>query len=74
MDKVLDILSSIKPGVNFDQEIDLVEKGIIDSLDIVCIVSQLNDVFDVEIGILDLVPENFASVITIYDLVQRLSE
>ncbi len=75
MDKVIEILNSIKPGVDFTKEgVDLVEEGVIDSFDIVTIVGELNDTFDVNIGVLDFTPENFSSAANIYALVTRLSD
>ena len=42
----------------------------LESLDIVTIVSEIKDVFDVEITVDDLVPENFNSVEAILALIQ----
>ncbi len=74
MDKLLEILKEMKPGVDFEHEANLVDSGILDSLSIVMLVSRLRDEFDVEITPLDLVPENFESVQTIYELINRLDD
>ena len=65
MDDLIEILNSIKPDVDFTKEENLMEDEILDSFDIVTLVSQINDKFDVEIGPKDLVPENFKSAKTI---------
>lgn len=74
MDKVLDILTNCLPFVDFQAETALIDDGILESLDIVMIVGELSDQFDIEIGVDDLIPENFNSAERIYKLVRRLQE
>ena len=69
-EKLLKILTETCPGVDFQQETALIDDGILESLDIVTIVSEIKDVFDVEITVDDLVPENFNSVEAILALIQ----
>ena len=59
MEKILEILEDIRPDVDFNEETKLVEEGILDSFDIVSIISELNDAFDINIRVTDLKPENF---------------
>ncbi len=61
-EKLLEILIEAVPGVDFETETALVDDEILESLDIVTIVSELNDAFNVEITVDDLVPENFNSL------------
>ena len=49
----------------------LIDDGLIDSLDIVAVVTELMEAFDVELGVDDLTPENFNSVEAIEDLIER---
>ncbi len=72
--KIIDILSEICPGIDFENETDFIDNGLIDSLDIVAIVSEFMDVFDVELGVEDLTPENFNSVDAIEKLIKRAKE
>lgn len=74
MDKLLEILHEIAPDVDFKKEKNLVENGLLDSLTIVMLVSDLENAFDVEITPVDIVPENFQSAEAIYSLVTRLQE
>jgi D-alanine--poly(phosphoribitol) ligase subunit 2 len=71
MEKIFTILSDIRPDLDFGQEKFLVEGGLIDSFDIVSIISELNDAFEINIRVSDLKPENFNSIEALESLVQR---
>lgn len=72
MDKLLEILQKIKPGVDFKEEVNLVEDSILDSFDMFVLVGELNEVYEIEIGIEDFLPENFNTVTNIMSLITRL--
>lgn len=74
MEELIKILEDIKPDVNFKESKRLIDDKLIDSLDIVSIVSTLNDEYDITISIKDIIPENFNSIEAIYNLVQKLQE
>lgn len=74
MEKLLEILKGIRPDVDFENETELIDEGILDSMDIVSIISEIDDEFDVQIRITELDPDNFNSVEAIWDLVQRLKK
>ena len=71
-DKIFEIVGQIRPDVDFAAEKVLIDGGILDSFDIVSIISDLNDEFDISIRITELKPENFNSVDAILALVERL--
>jgi len=72
MEKLLEILKGIRPDVDFENETALIDDGILDSFDVVSIISELDDAFDVQIRITELDPENFNSAEAIWKLVQEL--
>ena len=72
MEKLIQILNEARPDVEFENEQQLVDGGVLDSFDIVTIISELNDAFDIHIRVNDLSPENFNSVEAIMALVTRL--
>jgi acyl carrier protein len=74
MEKVLEILEELRPDVDFENEDSLVDGGVLDSFDIVALVGELNDEFDIEIKPSDLVPANFNSAKAISDLVEKLMD
>ena len=68
--QIIEILSEICPGIDFENEKALIDDGLIDSLDIVAVVTELMEAFDVELGVDDLTPENFNSVEAIEELIE----
>lgn len=72
MDELMRILSEIRPDVDFEHETKLIDDEILDSFDIIAIVGELNETFDIEIDVEDLEPENFNSASAILELVQKL--
>ena len=72
--EVLEILSDLRPDVNFKEEKALVGDGILDSIDIISIVRELDEEFDITIKPADLIPENFNSAEGISKLVEKLME
>jgi acyl carrier protein len=71
MDKILEILNEVRPDVDFERETELFDQGILDSFDVVSIISELNDAFDITIRVHDLSAENFNSLASIQALVER---
>lgn len=74
MKELMEILEDLRPDVDFENETGLIASGILDSFDIVSLVSELNDTFDIEIQPTDLVPENFNSAEAIWALVEKLRD
>lgn len=72
MDKLLEILQGIRPDVDFENETELIDDGILDSFDVVSIISEIDDAFGVQIRINELEPENFNSAEAIWALIQKL--
>ena len=71
MEELMDILQALKPEVDFESEKHLVTDRILRSFDIIALVREIYDEFDVEITAVDLIPANFNSAEAIYELIQR---
>ena len=74
MDELLEILQELHPEVNFEEEEHLIDDKILDSFDIVSIISEIADQFDVTISAEHILPENFNSAKALYALIQQLED
>jgi len=72
MERLFEILDGIRPDVDFRNEQNLMDDGILDSFDIVSIISELNHVYEIAIRVNELSPENFNSAEAIMRMVKRL--
>ena len=73
-EEILEILTDLMPNVDFDNATSLADDGIIDSINVVNIVTELAIAFDVQVPFEALVNENFNSVDAIVNLVKSLQE
>lgn len=74
INRINEILTEIRPDVDFLNEKALIDDGILDSFDIVSIISELNDEYSIAIRVTELGPANFNSIEAIESLVKRLME
>lgn len=74
MEELIAILTELHDDVDFATETGLVENGILNSLDIVAIITEIDDRLDVQIPAEEILPENFDSAEALWALVQRLDE
>ncbi len=72
MEKIIEILESIRSDVDFANEEALIDDGILDSFDIVSIVGELCDYYDITITVDMMEPENFNSAKAIHELVESI--
>ena len=74
MEELMRILGELHPDVDFNMADDLIGDGVLDSLDIVTLITEINSAYDVSIPAEEILPENFRSAKAIYDLITRLDE
>ena len=72
MDELLTLLKGICPKVDFVNEKKLIDDGKLDSFDIISIVNELNEHYDIEIDVDDLEPDNFNTVEAMLELIEKL--
>lgn len=74
MEKLIEILEELNPEVDYSSCEDLVDGRHLDSLTILSLISEIEDEFDVEIPIVEIIPANFNSAKKIWDLIQKHQE
>ncbi len=72
--KLLEILGEMHPDVDFESCSALVDQKVLDSFDIVTLISEINDEFDVVISADKIIPENFNSVDALCRMIFRIME
>ncbi len=74
MEKLLEILTDLHSDVDFESETNLIDDGILDSMDIISLITEISEEYDVTITAKDIIPANFNSAKALYALIERLSD
>lgn len=71
-EQIIKILTDLRPEFDFTQEgVDFIDEGMLDSFDLVTLVSELDSTFGISIDGVDILPENFSSVESIANLLVK---
>ena len=71
-EKLLALLEDVRPDVDFEKEKLLIDDSILDSFDIITIVQEMNEAFDIDIDVDLLEPENFNTIEAMMELIEKL--
>jgi acyl carrier protein len=71
MKKILDVLTGIRPEFDFSASEDYIADGMLDSIDVITLVSDLDAAFSICIEGVDILPENFRNLAAIGTLLQK---
>lgn len=74
MEELLEILNDLHPEVDFTSCNTLIDDKILDSFDIVSVIAEINERFDVTITAEKITPENFNSASALFSLIQQLED
>lgn len=74
METLLEILNDLHPEVDFEVEESLLDDKILDSFDIISIIAEINEQYDIAVSAEDIIPANFNSAKAIYEMIERLQE
>lgn len=74
MEQIIEILKRLHPTVDVEQQTALVDDGVLDSLDMVTLITELNRAFDISIPASEILPDNFNSVAAINAMIRRLCD
>ena len=72
METILEILRSLHPDIDYQTNRSLIDDGVLDSFDLIEIIAEISDKFDVTITANEIIPENFNSAEALHALVERL--
>ena len=72
MEELMEILENLRPDVDFEKEKALIDDEILSSFDVVTLVAKINDEFDVDVPVSEIVPENFNSAKALYAVIEKL--
>lgn len=70
-DKIVEILTEIRSEFDFNENLNFIENGMLDSFDIVTLVTTLDETFNISIDGIDIIPENFSTVEAILNLLAK---
>lgn len=70
-EKVIEILTELRPEFDFTEDVNFIEEGMLDSFDVVSLVDEIESAFGVAIGGSDVLPENFCSIDAICETIKR---
>ena len=73
MEQLKEMLERNYPNIDFDNETELMSNGILDSLAVVAIIAEIENMFDVSVTMEYIQPMYFESVETMWDMVEELS-
>ncbi len=71
MDEILKILNEIRPEFNFEESNNFIDDGMLDSFDVITLVTELDEKFNISIDGLDILPENFVNIESIKNIVVK---
>ncbi len=74
MEELLKILNSYNEDVDFMTAERIIDDELIDSIDVTALISELEDTFDIEIGMEDIIPDNFNTAAAMWKMILRLQE
>ena len=72
LDAMIELLEDVKEDVDYASCTTLIDDHVLDSFDILSIISALNDAYDISIPAAEIVPENFNSAASLLAMVERL--
>lgn len=74
MEELIEVLEEIEPGVDYENCTTLIDDNYLDSLAIISLVAEIEERFDVQIPTVEIIPDNFNSAKSLWELIERLKE
>ena len=74
MERIIELLEEIKEDIDYANETSLIDDELLDSFDILQLISALDEEFDISIPAAMIIPQNFNSVEALWEMVQELMD
>ena len=74
MESLIEIFEELHPEVDFEEHKSLIDDKVLDSFDIITLISEIHEEYDVRVPVDEIIPENFNSAQSLYSLIQRLQD
>ena len=72
MEELLEILEEIQPDADYKTCETLIDDEILNSFEILSIVAEIQDIFEIDITPAEIIPANFNSAKSLWQMIQRL--
>ena len=70
-EKIVEILTDLRPEFDFNEDVNFIEEGMLDSFDVVSLVDELESQFNIKINGIDVIADNFSSLDKIEALLKK---
>ena len=68
-EELMEVLSALKPEIDFTKETELIDEGLLESFDVITLIAELEDQFGVEIP-----AEDLQNLLTVGDVMKYLKD
>lgn len=72
MEELMELLSALKPEIDFEREQELIDDGLLESFDVITLIAEIEDQFGIEVPAEEIVPENFNSAEDMWRLLEKI--
>jgi len=72
MEELMELLTALKPEINFEVERELIDDGLLESFDVITLIAEIEDQFGIEVPAEEILPENFNSAEDMWKLLERI--
>ena len=72
MEELMNLLTALKPEIDFERETELIDDGLLESFDVITLLAEIEDQFGIEVPAEEIMPENFNSAKDMWRLLEQL--
>lgn len=69
---IISILQNIRPEADYTKSSNYIDDGLLDSFDLVALISDIEDTLNIQIPITEVKQSNFANIDTIISLIEKV--